>query len=97
MVRRILELIAVLGMLVFILSLAGCGGPDKAAIETVTMSPEYYRVNNINTGQYDEFHVVVIDGCQYFYQYGAHGGSTLCHKGNCTNPIHQYNRGAEKP
>ncbi len=96
MVKRILELVAILAVLVGILSLAGCGNPSTP-IETVNQSSEYYRVNGLNIGQYDTFRVVVIDGCQYFYQYNPRGGSTLCHKGNCTNPIHQYNKSVEKP
>lgn len=40
------------------------------------------------------YNIVVIDGCQYIeFDYGIadHRVYSLCHKGNCTNPIHQYN------
>ena len=32
--------------------------------------------------------VVEIEGCEYFKCYTHAGHYTLCHKGNCTNPIH---------
>ena len=34
------------------------------------------------------FRVIELDGCEYFY--GPSSGQ-LCHKGNCSNPIHKYN------
>lgn len=31
---------------------------------------------------------ITIDGCQYVY-YTNNGETAICHKGNCTNKIHQ--------
>ena len=38
------------------------------------------------------FEVVEIDGCEYLRFDVTHGYATLCHKGNCKNPIHCYNK-----
>lgn len=37
--------------------------------------------------------VIVIDGCEYLYGYvGGNEGCILCHKGNCNNSVHIYNK-----
>jgi hypothetical protein len=47
-----------------------------------------------------DWKVIEIEGCEYFYQkskgWKEPGGITLCHKGNCKNPIHMYNVRMEK-
>ncbi len=37
-----------------------------------------------------DFSVIKLDGCEYYYHTEAHS-ATLCHKGNCSNPIHNMN------
>ena len=39
------------------------------------------ETNKSNT--LEEYNIVIIEGCEYFRYYG------LCHKGNCSNPIHK--------
>ena len=36
--------------------------------------------------------IVIIEGCEYL-QYSAGHRYSLCHKGNCKNPIHPENKG----
>jgi hypothetical protein len=36
------------------------------------------------------YDVVKIDGCEYIQSYGSHGEKSLCHKGNCSSPVHVY-------
>jgi hypothetical protein len=55
-------------LIVAALILCGCGNPY----------PKY----TANNGQ--QFDVINIDNCEYFYLPSAYG-SSLCHKGNCTN------------
>jgi len=47
-----------------------------------------------------DWKVIEIEGCEYFYQkskgWREPGDITLCHKGNCKNPIHVYNVRMEK-
>lgn len=38
---------------------------------------------------------VQVDGCTYLYRKGAHT-VIFEHKGNCNNPIHQYNGGSHE-
>ena len=99
MIKRIIELAVILGATAAILCFAaGCDEHKSHPISQVaTQSDNCYVIEGINDGFETTFRIVVIDGCEYFYEYGMHGGSTLCHKGNCTNAIHQYNRIAEKP
>jgi len=39
--------------------------------------------------------LIVIDGCEYF-EYSSGHRYSLCHKGNCKNPIHPENKGGNK-
>lgn len=40
-----------------------------------------------------KFRQETIDGCEYVYflevVFGGGGGGAMCHKGNCSNPIHK--------
>jgi hypothetical protein len=45
---------------------------------------------------------LIIDGCEYlFYENGYPGNNaysmTMCHKGNCKNPIHIYTKEQNDP
>ena len=35
--------------------------------------------------------IVEIEGCEYFRFHSTHGYLHITHKGNCKNPIHNYN------
>lgn len=39
----------------------------------------------------DGVRVCTYDGCEYIRSV-VYGGITYCHKGNCKNPIHIYNK-----
>lgn len=39
--------------------------------------------------------IIIIEGCEYL-QYSAGHRYSLCHKGNCNNPIHPENKGGKK-
>jgi hypothetical protein len=47
------------------------------------------QTTQIITGQCrSRFNIVIIEGCEYLeYEYGS--AYSLCHKGNCSNPIHK--------
>lgn len=40
--------------------------------------------------EYYDLYIIEIDGCEYL-KCGLHYKTQLTHKGNCKNPIHQYN------
>ena len=46
----------------------------------------YFQSEPVNTG----FKVVELDKCEYIV-WQADGMAAMAHKGNCKNPIHQYN------
>jgi hypothetical protein len=58
------------------ISLYSCGLPYPPGHE------ERYK----STG-YSGCTIITIDSCEYI-QTSVYAGSTLCHKGNCKNPIH---------
>lgn len=64
---------------VMLIVLASC--IDSANVKTQT--------TNHKVGQFGgEVDVVTIEGCEYFIM--QHGRSmSMCHKGNCSNPIHR--------
>lgn len=70
--------------------LTGCN--DGQSIATVNPSTNYYGIQRScgATNDVDRFRLVVIDGCEYLYQFAGGGASALTHKGNCTNSIHIY-------
>ena len=39
--------------------------------------------------------IIIIEGCEYLQNSGS-GDYSLCHKGNCKNPIHPENKGGNK-
>lgn len=39
--------------------------------------------------------LIIIEGCEYF-EYSVGHRYSLCHKGNCKNPIHPENKGVNK-
>ena len=39
--------------------------------------------------------IIIIEGCEYL-QYSNGNRYSLCHKGNCKNPIHPENKGGNK-
>lgn len=46
--------------------------------------------DEIEKYQRTQFKQITIDGCEYIYRDdGYKSGSTICHKGNCNNPIHK--------
>jgi len=39
--------------------------------------------------------IIIIEGCEYLQNSGS-GDYSICHKGNCKNPIHPENKGGNK-
>lgn len=58
--------------------LASCEGPN------VKQESTGYIIDAMGT----ELEVIKIEGCEYFLVYYSKSKS-LCHKGNCKNPIHK--------
>jgi len=58
-----------------------------ATLLTVGCAPQYQK--NVAIDEYD---ISVIEGCQYLVTRGYVSEKNLCHKGNCTNSIHLYNK-----
>jgi hypothetical protein len=55
---------------------------------TIKDKPTNYtlRLGNSNEGR--NVNIAVIERCEYFVCFNT-GGNILCHKGNCSNPIHK--------
>lgn len=75
----VVGIVVTIGLIVFALLL-----DNRKSEKTVTVEldgPEHT----------DEEEIVVIEGCEYIRSI-VHGGCTYCHKGNCKNSIHIYNK-----
>lgn len=73
-----------------VLCLACC---DRPAQNVTTVNATEYSVLLKADGHVDRnVFVVELEGCEYWYIMGGHRNASLCHKGNCKNPIHQYAR-----
>lgn len=49
-------------------------------------TPKVYYSDN-----HSDLRIVKIDNCEYI-KFSTHGSWGYCHKGNCTNSIHIYNK-----
>jgi hypothetical protein len=84
---RIFDALLTVGFCIWLMT--GC--------ETTEHKPRQISVTEINTEVTKDLHfnIYKIDGCEYiggtYYK-----GFYLAHKGNCQNPIHIYNKVAEK-
>lgn len=59
-----------------------------AACESNQKVPDNLKERNITSqGAYDQISIITIDSCEYVKFVGYYKGS-VCHKGNCKNPIH---------
>jgi hypothetical protein len=75
-------LLTVGGLYFIMLYITGCTEPTVSSKTTNHTIPE---VGNIAS---EPLKVCVIEGCEYFICKN-HKGNILCHKGNCSNPIHK--------
>lgn len=79
-------------LLVSFLLIAGCNaGP--AAEQPATSNQWWGAKFTVQEGESKnwEDHVVIIDKCEYLF-YGQGHDEKLTHKGNCSNPVHIYNK-----
>jgi hypothetical protein len=59
-------------------------GCEEATVKSTTTKYTIPTEGNLAS---DPIKVCVIEGCEYFICKN-HKGNILCHKGNCSNPIH---------
>lgn len=81
--------------LLFILfCLIGCSFESELKIsqkDTINENKYFQIKRPLNNSL--KLEVVIVDGCEYLYGYvGGNGGYVLCHKGNCNNLVHVYNK-----
>lgn len=44
-----------------------------------------------NTNEFSRYEIIKIDNCEYINWGVSYGYMNITHKGNCSNPIHQFN------
>jgi hypothetical protein len=75
-------------ILVFLLLLQGCTISVSKQNENESEPDKAVKIETDVIGDTDRFYkIIVIDQCQYIIISGYHE-TTICHKGNCFNPIH---------
>jgi len=80
-------------VMLIICLLAGCSDSPGYSRFSATKTNEVVDVDFEN----NYFHVIKINGCEYFYFNNTYGDS-LSHKGDCSNPIHRFGlSNAERP
>jgi len=73
-------------LIIALIASIGCGDPAP----TQTLEVKHSHVNMVITVRYES---IVIEGCEYLLLRSE--GSSLCHKGNCNNSIHRYDKSLE--
>ena len=58
---------------------------NESNVETKNTTP------TIKDNGYYGLKIINLEGCEY-YLLPLHGSYTMCHKGNCINPIHYKNK-----
>ena len=79
--------------LALLLCLGGCSFEGELKIERKETETTSKQFKIHSPPGWRKLEIIVIDDCEYLYGYvGGNGGYVLCHKGNCNNPIHVYNK-----
>lgn len=88
-------------LLFFCSGQSGCDPPPKPDGEEIIHSKPFSFANS-ESGEVTSFpepgiRTIKIDGCEYviaFYHHRLENNASvsICHKGNCPNPIHEWNR-----
>lgn len=82
-------------LLILALFLTSCSSEEQKDAMVTKTTNKIFKVDSPYGELYRErdLNVIIIDDCEYLYGYvGGNGGYVLCHKGNCNNPAHIYNK-----
>jgi hypothetical protein len=61
--------------------------------EKSVSAPIFSRdLNGRGVSGYDGYAVITIEGCEYIQWRSGEDRGGICHKGNCSNPIHQQKK-----